>query len=76
MRVNSDVTKAQAALRRYVGYRELLRDVKKTNHQIGRSRAMLDAYGAIDRTPFAGTAVFEIDIDDAKPVRRRRPTTK
>jgi hypothetical protein len=71
MHVYSDVTKAQGALRRYVGYSALLRQVKDKTPGISRTRALLDAYGAIDRTPYAGTCVYEIVPDDNAPVRKR-----
>jgi hypothetical protein len=71
MRVYSDPLKAQAALRRYVRYRELLNEVRIRNPGIDRKRAMLDAYGAIRRTPYAGTAVYEIEVDARTPVRGR-----
>jgi hypothetical protein len=62
---------AQAALRRYVGYRELLAEAKQHEPGANQRQARLDAYGAIHRTPYAGTCVYEIVVDDSTPVRRR-----
>jgi hypothetical protein len=73
MRVYSDVMKAQAALRRWVNYRELVARVKRANPNIERKHVRLRAYGEIDRTPFAGTEVFEVDIDSPRPVRKSEP---
>jgi hypothetical protein len=72
IRVYSDVLKAQRALRRYVGYRELLAEVKRANPKASAKRALMDAYGAIERTRYAGTEVYEVEIDSRYPVRRRR----
>ncbi len=72
MRVYSDVLRAQSALKRYVGYTSLLSSVRAANHGISRKRAVLLAYGAIERTRYAGTAVYEIEIDDKEPVRKPR----
>ena len=69
IRIYSDVAKAQAALRRYVGYSRLLKVVRSANPTATRQRAMLDAYGAISGTPFAGTAVYEVEVDERRPVR-------
>jgi hypothetical protein len=63
LRVYSDVRKAQTALRRYVGYSDLLKRVKADNPGMNARRSMLDAYGAISKTPFAGTEVYEIEVD-------------
>jgi hypothetical protein len=70
MRVYSDVMKAQAALRRWVNYRELIGEVKRAHPGIDRKRAMMRAYGAIDRTPFAGTCVYEVAVDSRERVRK------
>jgi hypothetical protein len=70
LRVYSDVMKAQAALRRYVGYKDLLERVRRENPTISVRQAQLDAYGAIEHTPYAGSFVYEVEIDSAKPVRR------
>ena len=63
VRVYSDVMKAQAALRRYVRYSELLAEAREKRPNVGRREARLDAYGAIERTAFAGTEVYEVEID-------------
>jgi hypothetical protein len=72
LRVYSDVMKAQAALRRYVGFKNLLERVRQQNPKITAKRAVLDAYGAIERTPYAGSFVYEVEVDDPKPIRRQR----
>jgi hypothetical protein len=76
IRVYSDVLRAQAALRRYVGYRELLAQIKERRKGRNKAQAVLAAYGAIERTRYAGTAVYEVDVDSRHPVRRgvRRST--
>jgi hypothetical protein len=70
LRVYTDVAKAQAALKRYVEYPKLLQEAKRANPKATRTRAHLDAYGAIERGPYAGTSVYEIEVDERKPVRR------
>jgi hypothetical protein len=70
VRVYSDPLVAQRALRRWVGYSSLLRDVRAKEPHASRTRAMLDAYGAIERTRWAGTAVYEVPVDCRSPVRR------
>jgi hypothetical protein len=68
MRIYSNVMTAQRALRRYVGHSELLKAVRKHSPGISARQAMLDTYGAIARTRFAGTGVWEIRVDDRLPV--------
>jgi hypothetical protein len=68
IRVYSNVLVAQRALRRYVGYTALLREVRRKDAYLSGSRAMLYAYAAIERTPFAGTAVYEVPIDSRAPL--------
>lgn len=70
VRAYSDVMKAQAALRRYVGYSELLRAVKRANLGLNASQAMMRAYAAINETRFAGTSVWELMVDERGPTRR------
>lgn len=72
MRVYSVAEKAQRALKRYVNYSGLLRKVERENHGISPKRAIVLAYAAIERTQWAGTAVYEIHIDEKQP-RRKAP---
>jgi hypothetical protein len=72
MRVYSDVMRAQRALKRYVGYSRLLQSMRAENRGISANRAVVLAYGAIEHTRYAGTAVYEIEIDDTEPVRKQR----
>lgn len=72
LRVYSDIIRAQRALRRYVRYSDLLASVKLKNPQATRARATLDAYGAIARTKFAGSSVWEADVDSRIPVKVNR----
>jgi hypothetical protein len=70
MRVYSDVERAQRALRRYVGYSKLLAEVRRAHPNATRTRAMVAAFGAIHGTPYAGTMVYEIMVDDKHRVRQ------
>jgi hypothetical protein len=71
IRVYSNAAAAQRALRRYVNYSQLLREVKRKHPNVDRKRAMLYAYGAITRTAYAGTDVYEVQVDSRLPVVRR-----